>query len=256
MSNLFTSSSMAAGYASARPAVHPRVIERVAAALGIHAPVERALDVGCGAGLSTRALQPLARLCCGIEPVEAMLRGSASTAPGAVFAAGAAELLPVRSQSVDLVSAAGSLNYVDLDRFFPEVRRVLRPHGWLVAYDFSQGCTFSASSVLQQWFAEFRRRYPPPTGDVRPLDPEILAGLDSGLTAGPCEHLEIWLPFTAGRYLDYVMTETNVAMAIGAGAAASEIREWCRATLDPLFAAEEREVLFRAYYACFRLPST
>ena len=59
MSSPFAGSRMAAGYASARPPVHPRVIDRVRAWLGT-SRVGRAADVGCDAGLSTEPLVALA----------------------------------------------------------------------------------------------------------------------------------------------------------------------------------------------------
>ena len=55
---------------------------------------------------------------------------------------GTAEAIPLRDRSVDLITAAGSLNYANLDLFFPEAARVLLPHGVLVVYDFSPGRSF------------------------------------------------------------------------------------------------------------------
>jgi SAM-dependent methyltransferase len=74
MPNPFASPAMAAGYAKSRPAVHPHIIERVRAFLGATAPLHRGLDVGCGAGLSTRALQGLAAQCVGLDPAPEMGR--------------------------------------------------------------------------------------------------------------------------------------------------------------------------------------
>ena len=68
MDNLFDSPDMAAGYARARPALHPRIIGLAGKYLQ-PLPVENALDVGCGAGLSTRALESIARHCHGIDPL-------------------------------------------------------------------------------------------------------------------------------------------------------------------------------------------
>jgi ubiquinone/menaquinone biosynthesis C-methylase UbiE len=42
-----------------------------------------------------------------------------------------AEAIPLHDRSVDLISAAGSLNYANLDLFFPEAARVLVPGGRL-----------------------------------------------------------------------------------------------------------------------------
>ena len=123
---------MSAGYATSRPAVHPHVIERVRRHLGLDRKVSRALDVGCGAGLSTKPLEEIAECCIGIEPVEAMLAWTRSTAPDAHFLVGAAEAIPIAGRSIDILTAAGSLNYADFDLFFPEAARVLKERGVLV----------------------------------------------------------------------------------------------------------------------------
>jgi SAM-dependent methyltransferase len=246
MSNLFDDLEMAEGYANARPPVHARVIER----LGIRTPINLALDLGCGAGLSTAALAPLARYRLGLDPAEAMVKAARRRVPDASFFAASAEIIPIASQQVDLISAAGSLNYTDLDRFFPEARRILRPKGTLVVYDFSPGCSFANHDSLTDWFSDFSRRYPWPAFNGHQLNPEILSRLDSGFAAGAHEDFVIPLPLTQAAYLNYMMTETNVAEAIANGTPSDEIRAWCAATLAPVFGDQPREVLFHGYFAC------
>jgi SAM-dependent methyltransferase len=46
-----------------------------------------------------------------------------------------AEMLPFRADSFDVVTCAGSLSYVDIQRFLSELRRVLRPGGAFVFVD-------------------------------------------------------------------------------------------------------------------------
>jgi ubiquinone/menaquinone biosynthesis C-methylase UbiE len=142
MASVFDLPAMAAGYAKSRPSVHPYIIERARKHLPMSLPVERAIDVGCGAGLSTQALQPIARHLRGIDPSATMIQCASALLPGAKFMVGSAESLPLPSQSADLITAAGSLNYTDLTRFFSEAVRVLRAGGALLVYDFSQGRTF------------------------------------------------------------------------------------------------------------------
>jgi SAM-dependent methyltransferase len=234
---------MAAGYARWRPAVHPLVIDAARVYTGER---EVGLDVGCGAGLSTAALRRIARECIGIDPVESMVRAAG---PGA-FTVAAAEALPVRPRCIDIISAAGSLNYVDLARFFREARRVLAPDGVLLVYDFSPGRSFQEDGLLDAWFNEFQRRYPPPVGSARPLDPDILRDIALGFRVTHGERFEYALTLTPAFYLEYMLTETSVSDAVQRGTPLESIRAWCSQSLE--FFNGPREVLFRGYFVILR----
>jgi len=247
MPNPFDTAAMAEGYAKARPPVHARVMELLRPRLG---QVKRALDVGCGAGLSTRVLIPLAEEVFGLEPVEAMAHCGPGIAPEARFVVGAAEVLPFRSASFDLITAAGSLNYVKLSPFFPEARRVLDANGVLVVYDYSPGRSFRDADSLDVWFEMFMQRYPPASSEALKLDPEILGKMDSGFALRDQQRFEIGLVLTPEFYLEYLLTGTNVAAAIRRGIALEEIRSWCAETLEPVWQRRAREVLFTGYFAC------
>ena len=246
--NPFATEEMAAGYATSRPPVHPLVVEQAWCAMDLPRPVRRALDVGCGAGASTKALAGFAEQCIGLEPAAAMLRLAPRIAPDAAFAVGAAEHIPIRNRSIDVMTAAGSLNYVNLDLFFPEAVRVLAPQGVLIAYDFSAGKSFRNTTDLDDWFSRFTNRYPMPVKEARELNPEILRRL--GLRVRHSQQFEIGIVLSRAFYLDYMMTETNVASAVRGGTPNSNIRSWCAETLSEAWGDEDREVLFRGYFAC------
>jgi SAM-dependent methyltransferase len=248
MSNPFSASAMAEGYANSRPPVHARVFDLVRARIGNAWRARQGVDIGCGAGVSTRALAALADRCYGLEPAEAMLRRAVRTVPGAVFVAGTAEALPFRNGSLELLASAGALNYVRLEQFFPEAARVLEPGGALLVYDFSTGRSFRRTTSLDEWFEEFIFRYPFPRDEGCPLDPESLGRLGSGFRMEFGERFETGIPLDREFYLDYLMTETNVAAAVRQGASGAEIRIRCAESLCPIWAGGEREVLFRGYF--------
>jgi SAM-dependent methyltransferase len=225
-------------------------VERVRRHIGLEHPVELALDVGCGAGLSTRALAPIARHRLGLDPAAAMVRLGSQVAPGAHFGVASAERLPLRQGSVDLISAAGSLNYADLGRFLEEAARVLAVGGVLVVYDFTPGRRIPGSDALTRWFDELLRRWPSPRESARrELDPEVLAGESSLFRLRSSDLFEIGLELDVDFYLEYVMTEANIAHALRSGASAAAIREWCRDSLAPIFGGSHRRVLFEGYIA-------
>jgi SAM-dependent methyltransferase len=245
--SIYDSPRLARQYAFDRPAVHPHIVRAIGAHLRLAVPVARALDIGCGAGLSTAANAPLARALVGLEPARTMLTHRDAVAPHALFVCGRAERLPFAGGTFGLLTAAGSLNYADLGLFLPEAARVLAPGGVLVVYDFSAGRRLGGSSRLEEWFAAFERRYPaPPDYD---LDVRNLPYGESGLCLEGYEEMEVAVAMDAGSYLPYALSETNVEAAIARGVPEEGIRAWCRGTLEELFGAATLDVLFDAYVA-------
>ncbi len=244
----FASEAMAQGYALARPALHERIL-----AAALDRRYENGLDLGCGAGLSTRALRGWVARAWGVDPIERMVRAARGIAPDAGFLAAAMEALPLGDASVDLATAAGSLNYAQVDVALAETARVLRRGGALVVYDFSTGRSFSGSAALDEWFAGFVEKYPWPSGDGRvELSPQALEERGGALHFEAGAEGEWQLPMSAERYLNYVMSETNVAAALAGGESEGAIRDCCRRGLEEAFGGAEREVVFRGYWSRLR----
>jgi ubiquinone/menaquinone biosynthesis C-methylase UbiE len=245
---LYDSARLAAGYAFARPPVHPRVADLFRTHLGIVVPRPRALDVGCGAGRSTAALAPLARVVVGLEPSRVMLQHHAAVAPAAHVVNARAEQLPFRDGAFDLITAAGALNYVDLTQCLPAVARVLAADGVFVVYDFSSGRRSPDAPPLAGWFDGFERRYPFPAGYE--LDVRGIEFGRHGLRLAVYETFEVALAMAPAAYLQYVMTESNVERAVAAGVPEREIHDWCVETLGPVFDGRALPVVFDGYFAC------
>jgi ubiquinone/menaquinone biosynthesis C-methylase UbiE len=127
-STLFGGDRIARAYAEDRPYFHPHVMEMIRRFLGPEQSAGRALDAGCGAGLSARALRGIAASVAAVDVSLPMLR-VARESLGPVCVAAAGESLPFRGGVFDLITAAGVVDWIDRSRFLPEARRVLRPGG-------------------------------------------------------------------------------------------------------------------------------
>ncbi len=245
--DIYKSERLATGYAYYRPAVHPHIMSRLGDWLQLTNPLPRALDIGCGAGCSTVALESLAEVVVGLEPIEMMLAHRAAVSTQAHFVIAKAECLPFATQSFDLLAAAGSLNYADLERFFPEAGRVLAASGGLAIYDFSEGRRLRADHRLEDWHDAFKQRYPAPPGYA--LDVPELAYHRSGLRLQRYENFEVAVPMTHQSYVRYALSETRVELALSRGVPEAEIQAWCESTLADIFDETPRDVLFDAYLA-------
>ncbi|MGD0704589.1 MAG: methyltransferase domain-containing protein [Trebonia sp.] len=251
MTSVYDSERLARAYAYDRPPIHEQILRFAR----LDRQVDRALDVGCGAGLSTAALTPVARQVIGVEPISTMLMHRRSVAPQARFVIGQAERLPFAAGSFDLVTAAGSLNYTDLPSALAEIARVLTRDGTFLLYDFSVGRRSVSGDNLAAWFASFEQRFLWPPG-WQPFDVRELPLTAYGLRLLDYTAIEIDLPMAFDAYLRYMLSEVNVDDAIARGAySAEEARDWCRQTLEPVFADGEVTVIVPGYIATLGLTS-
>lgn len=249
--SIYDSERLAAAYAHARPPVHRAILEvaeRRLVTIGVPRP-RRALDIGCGAGLSTAALGAVADACVGIDPVHTMVRMHA-TVPGAHFVVGRAEHLPFADSSFGFATAAGALNYADPRLALPEIARVLTRGAVLLVYDFSAGCRLRDDQRLEAWFAAFLARYAYPPGYA--MDVTALPWERAGLALTSFERFDVEVAMSGAEYLAYVMSETNVERAIREGTSEGLIRDWCSRGLERIFFEGRREVGFPAELAIVR----
>jgi ubiquinone/menaquinone biosynthesis C-methylase UbiE len=91
-------------------------------------PDRRVLDVGCGAGQTLIACYG-GRHAFGVDIDPNALRLGSTLSTRIAFTRAAAEQLPFRDCSFDVVIARVSLPYTDLRRSLAEIRRVLKPGG-------------------------------------------------------------------------------------------------------------------------------
>ena len=96
---------------------------------------DRAVDLGAGTGKSTRALIPHFREVIAVEPDPRMAAKLAEEIPQAIVRNATAEDCAQPKASVDLVTIANALHWMEASRVFATVRDWLRVDGILAVYD-------------------------------------------------------------------------------------------------------------------------
>ncbi|MGH3406293.1 MAG: class I SAM-dependent methyltransferase [Streptosporangiaceae bacterium] len=121
------------------------------------------LDVGCGTGRYSRLLRgllPDGSLLVASDVSAAMLAelkaGSHGDAAGVVPLLSTAEELPLRTASLDLVTAFNCVHHFDLSRFLTAAARVLAPGGQLFIY--TRTPQQNARTIWGRYFPAFTER--------------------------------------------------------------------------------------------------
>lgn len=119
-------------YKSYRPALHKVILE---SCLQSNAKYKIALDIGCGVGHSSEALLPFCQQIIGIDNSEEMLRLTPKRS-NLIFEKSNLPELSNATDSIDLITFAGSLFYCKSQELLHECLRVLNKNGEILIYDF------------------------------------------------------------------------------------------------------------------------
>jgi SAM-dependent methyltransferase len=130
-------SDFAADYDRHRPRPPAALLELLPQLAGVDRP-QLVVDLGSGSGLSTRFWAGAAAEVVGVEMNDAMreFAEQATTAPNVRYVSGLAHETGLPDGSADLVTAAQSLQWMELDRVVPEIARILRHGGVFCAYNY------------------------------------------------------------------------------------------------------------------------
>jgi ubiquinone/menaquinone biosynthesis C-methylase UbiE len=221
------------------------VVSRIKAYLSLAEPVARALDVGCGTGLSTIALKTIARHVVGIDNAAEMI-ALASTDPQIEYFVAPAEKIPADDSDFDLITISSALHWMNRSAFFAEARRVLRSQGWLVVYDNYFSARMEESRAFQTWGREcYFTKYPsPPRASVGFSAEDVK---QDGFHFIGQEDYQNFVQFSLETLVDYLVTQSNVIAAVEGGKERIEdVRRWLTENLTPFFAGRaEATFMFR-----------
>jgi SAM-dependent methyltransferase len=207
--NPFVDQVVAQRYAEARPRLHDHVVALLAER--IPAP-DRALDMGCGTGLSTKPLISWARVVVGVDVSEEMLTARADDGD-AHFVRARAERLPFRDDAFDLATAASAIRWFGSETI-DEIGRVLKSTAWLVVYD----VRFHSEMVGEEAFTQWMREECAPRYRPVPKNEFTSASVASIGFAPTWEaYLRFDVPMTQNMLVVYLMTHSERIAAVQEG---------------------------------------
>ena len=146
---LFEGEEHARFYAEYRPVypdtLYEKIFEYCSVGTYDKSPSDVAVDIGCGPGQSTWPLCRYFRQVIGSDISEYQITCAKSKTAGAdgkaygniTFRVGPGEDLSfLEDSSVDLITVAQALHWLDRDAFYTQVKRVLKPNGVFAAYGY------------------------------------------------------------------------------------------------------------------------
>jgi len=124
---------------------------------------ELAWDAGCGNGQATLALAERFMRVIGTDPSAAQI-GNAPPRTNVEYRIEPAERSTLAEASASLVTVAQALHWLDHARFFPEVKRVLKPRGVFAAWTYADVSTGDAAvdAIKDKVYVDLTGPYWPP----------------------------------------------------------------------------------------------
>ena len=243
----FNFKRIAQGYKE-RPFLHKNVIELFKKDF-CDFYFEKGLDVGCGAGLSTKALKLICSEVTGVDISEEMINVAREVCEGSGFDffVSKAEEIPSRNHNYDIVTAAGVIQWVDRTLFLKNLNHVMNENGILLIYDFWITNRMKLSDDFTNWWDQnYLLNYPKPFRNEEIWKQEEVK--TEGFTLLKQNEFDLEFEFDLDGFIKFMLIQSNVNAKIeGEGKKLEEVKEWFYESLKPIFKNEKKILIFHGY---------
>ena len=245
---LFDSKRIASGYANDRPWLHKSVIEQIKIDYADRIPFQNGLDVGCGAGLSTKALKLICKKVTGTDISDEMVCICKTQYDSAEFTfyTAKAEETEMPQTPYDIVTAAGVVDWVDRDRFLENMGQVMSSNAPLIIYDFWISDKMVENGAYTEWFWEqYLVNFPKPPRNENTWAQNDMPKCFSFVKQTVCR---MEYEFDLSSFIRFMLTQTNISSKIESGCMTEkEVCKWMQKTLGPIFIEQSRTLIFDGY---------
>jgi len=217
---------------------------RIRLHLELKGKIERALDVGCGTGLSTIALKTIAVSVTGVDISDDMLNLALRDAGIEYHNVSAEDLSLFGDESFDIVTTSLAFHWFDHRRFLSEAYRVLKKGGWLIPYTNGFYGIMKGNENFEKWNSEsYAKRYPTPARNTTPLTKEL--GEEFGFSNFHMEKFQNEVDFTPQELSGYLTTQSNIIAAVEQGTETiDQASDWLYENIKSFFSSEKAAFTF------------
>jgi ubiquinone/menaquinone biosynthesis C-methylase UbiE len=249
--NYFAHATAAERYARGRPDLHPAIVQRICDVVG-RSRFDSVLDVGCGTGLSTRAIAKVADRVIGIDSSPEML-AQATGGAGIVYQQARAESLPFADRSFDLVNVGLAFHWFAPDAFLSEARRVLGDEGWLVIYNSGFLGVLDGDDDFARWHRHvYLARYPTPARSQSSVSDEFVRPF--GFTLVRKETHDQDISMSSVEFVNYLLTQSNVIAVVERGSVPLDaVAQFIADGVVPFFRGETRILKWQSHLDFLRV---
>lgn len=243
----FDSQRIAEGYGK-RPWLHKQVMEQIKKDCGIIDIFKNGLDVGCGAGLSTKALRLICEQVTGTDISPEMINVCKHLYKDKTyhFYVAKAEETILPAKKYDIVTAAGVINWVDREKFLNNASQVIKENGIMIIYDFWITDCMSGNAEYTEWYQkQYLQKFPKP-----PRNEDIWKqeNLSHGFVMEKQINYEMEYDFELDDFIEFMMIQSNVNAKIENGQCTEEnVRLWMKKTLHDIFKNRKQTLIFSGY---------
>lgn len=245
----FDDKRIAEGYAKDRPFLHPQVLEKALERHGSEDPFFHGLDVGCGEGLSTKALKKFCKKVTGTDISEKMIDVCKTLYPEEeyTFTCSAAEKVGKPKVAFDLVTAAGVVNWIEEKEFFLNLRKIMNKNGVLLVYDFWITDRMVKNPAYTNWYQkQYLPTFPKPPRKEHRWSQQILPDT---MRMVKQEEIELTYDFTLNEFIRFMMIQSGVNICLESKVRTKEeVHAWFNKTLLPIWEKEKQTLVFEGYY--------
>lgn len=243
----FDSQRIAEGYGK-RPWLHKQVMEQIKKDCGITDIFKNGLDVGCGAGLSTKALRLICEQVTGTDISPEMINVCKHLYKDKTyhFYVAKAEETILPAKKYDIMTAAGVINWVDREKFLSNASQVIKENGIMIIYDFWITDCMSGNAEYTEWYQkQYLQKFPKP-----PRNEDIWKqeSLSHGFVMEKQISYEMEYAFELVDFIEFMMIQSNVNAKIENGAfTEQDVRLWMKRTLHNIFKSRTQTLIFSGY---------